>query len=113
MPLSDRPAPGTARKRARYFLTWWSVIILMLLALAVTFGFGAVLLGYVVWIGLDPEQSFGSLWHPLVAVPLGLFAAAGSAWLFLYGVTILRGVVQASNDLARRRALGGGGAPGA
>lgn len=112
--MTTGAAQTAARKRAKHFLSWWSVIVLMLLALAVTFGFGAVLLGYVAWIVIDPELSFQSMWHPAVAVPLGLFTAAGSAWLFVYGLGILRGVVQASNDLARQRAaLDAGDLPGA
>ncbi|MFQ5509219.1 MAG: hypothetical protein ACE5FN_07770 [Leptospirillia bacterium] len=89
-----------AKKRARHFLSWWAVSALMLATLVATFGFGALLLGYVAWIGIDPAQSFNSFWHPLVAVPLGLITAAGSAWLFGYGIIILRGVVRASLKLA-------------
>ncbi len=103
--------PPKGKKRARHFLTWWSVIILMLLCLTATFGFGAMLLGYVAWIGIDPEQSFRSLWHPAVAIPLGLFAAVGSAWLFAYGLKILNGVVAASQELAAANTLLDQGSP--
>ena len=92
--------PPKGKKRARHFLTWWSVITLMLLCLGGTFAFGALLLGYVAWIGMDPAQTFGSLWHPAVAIPLGLFGTIGSGWLFVYGVKILNGVISASREMA-------------
>lgn len=88
----------------RHFLAWWSVIVLMLATLAGTFAFGALLLGYVARIAIDPAQPFGSLWHPVVAVPLGLFTTLGSAWLFFYGLSILGGVVRASAALGAQRA---------
>jgi len=99
------PAPK-GRKRGRHFLMWWSVILLMLLTLGATFAFGSLLLGYVGWIVLDPAQAFQSPWHPVAAVTLGLFTSVGAAWLFIYGVSILNGVIRASKELAEeRRAL--------
>lgn len=96
--------PGGSRRRARHFLSWWSVIVLMLAALAATFGFGALLLGYTAWIAADPAQHFGALWHPVVAVVVGLLVCGGSLWLLGYGLWILGGVVRASRALARERA---------
>jgi len=94
--------PTTRKGQVRHFLSWWAVIVLMLLSLVATFCFGAGLLGYVAWIAYDPAQSFQSPWHWVAAVPFGLLAAVGSAWLFGYGVIILRGVIRASRDLAER-----------
>jgi len=98
------PDLATRRGRARHFLTWWAVILLMLAALGVTFSFGALLLGYTTWIALDPGQHFGALWHPVVAVVVGLLVCGGSLWLLGYGLWILGGVVRASKTLARERA---------
>ncbi len=101
MPVSP---PPKGRQRVRHFLTWWAVITLMLATLIGAFGAGSLLLGYVGWIALDPAQSFHSPWHPVVAVVMGLFTSLGSAWLFGYGVIILRGVVRASRTLAHQSA---------
>jgi hypothetical protein len=90
-----RDPKAAARRRARHFLAWWSVVALMLLTLTVTCGFGALLLGYVVWIAVDPGQSFASAWHPVVAVVLGVVVLGGGLWLLGYGLWILRGVVRA------------------
>jgi len=98
---SQRPPKG--RKRGRHFLVWWSVILLMLLTLGATFSFGSLLLGYVGWIVIDPAQTFQSPWHPVAAVILGLFTSVGAAWLFVYGVSLLNGVIRASKELAEER----------
>jgi hypothetical protein len=95
---------GSRRGRARHFLSWWSVIVLMLAALGATFAFGALLLAYTAWIALDPAQHFGAGWHPVVAVTVGVLVCGGSLWLLGYGLWILGGVVRASRDLARERA---------
>jgi hypothetical protein len=87
------------------------VIVLMLGALGVTFAFGALLLGYTAWIALDPGQHFDALWHPIVAVTVGLLVCGGSLWLLGYGLWILGGVVRASRDLARERAAAGTAGP--
>ena len=101
----SKPAPK-GKKRGRHFLLWWSVILLMLLALGATFAFGSLLLGYVIIIVIDPAQTFQSSWHPVAAVTLGLFTSVGAAWLFFYGVSILNGVIRASKEIAEeRRAL--------
>jgi uncharacterized membrane protein len=100
----EAAAPGVRRRRVRHFLSWWSVIVLMLAALAATFGFGALLLGYTAVIALDPAQHFGALWHPIVAVITGVLVCGGSLWLLGYGLWILGGVVKASKTLARDRA---------
>jgi len=105
------PVDGfTGSRRVRHFLTWWGVVVLMLVTLGVTFGFGAVVLGYVVWIALDPQQAFGAAWHPWVAVTVGLLVCGGSLWLLGYGLWILGGVVRASRALAAER-LGRGQVP--
>jgi hypothetical protein len=91
------------RARTRHFLTWWAVIVLMLATLGMTFAFGAIVLGYVAWIALDPAQGFGAAWHPYVAAVAALLVVGGSLWLLGYGLWILRGVVRASRALARER----------
>jgi len=101
------PAADAARRRARHFLTWWGVVALMLAALGMTFAFGAVVLGYAVWIAVDPAQGFGAPWHPYVAVPVALLVTGGSLWLLGYGLWILKGVVRASRALAAERPAGG------
>ncbi len=103
--------PASRRRQARHFMVWWTAVALMLMTLAVTFLAGMVLLGYAGWIALDPAQSFGSVWHPLVAVPLGLFTAGGSAWLFGYGLVIVVRVVRALQEHAQAGA--GRATPGA
>ncbi|MDH4230088.1 MAG: hypothetical protein OEW11_10175 [Nitrospirota bacterium] len=103
--------PPSGRARARHFMVSWLVVLLMLATLMVTGGFGALLLGHVARIALSPELAFRSLWHPLVAVPLGLSVLAGSLWLLGYGLKILGGVLVASRELAlRRQAEAGAGA---
>jgi hypothetical protein len=104
MSAPDIAAPDVRRRRARHVLSWWSVIVLMLAALAATFAFGALLLGYTASIALDPAQHFGALWHPIVAVIVGLLVCGGSLWLLGFGLWILGGVVKASKALARDRA---------
>jgi hypothetical protein len=98
--VKPRDPKTAARRRARHFLAWWSVVALMLLTLTVTCGFGALLLGYVVWIALDPAQSFASAWHPVVAVVFGVGVLGGGLWLLGYGLWILRGVVRALSAAA-------------
>jgi len=95
-----RDPKQAARRRARNFLAWWSVVALMLLTLGVTCAFGALLLAYVVWIAVDPAQSFGATWHAVVAVVFGVVVLGGGLWLFGYGLWILRGVVRALKALA-------------
>ena len=85
--------------RARHFLVWWAASALMLVTLAATFGFGALLVGYVGWIAWDPVQSFGAVWHPLVALPVGLVTAIAALWLFVWGVVILIRVVKSLREL--------------
>jgi hypothetical protein len=92
----------------RHFLLWWTVVALMLATLAATFAAGAILLGYVAQIAFDPARSFQAAWHPWLAVPVGVFTAGGSAWLFGYGLIILGGVVRASKRLAAERVAGHG-----
>jgi hypothetical protein len=93
--MRARDPRDAARRRARHFLSWWAVVALMLVTLGATCGFGALLLGYVIWIAVDPAQSFGSLWHPVVAVIFGAGVLGGGLWLLGYGLWILRGVVRA------------------
>ncbi|MDH5527151.1 MAG: hypothetical protein OEY97_07580 [Nitrospirota bacterium] len=92
------------RRRARHFAISWLVAVLMLVMLAVTFGFGALLLGYVARIANNSELAFQSVWHVWVAVPLGLLVCGGSLWLFGYGVLILSRVLTASRRLVKERA---------
>ena len=101
--MSRRTPQDAARRRARHFLAWWGVVALMLLTLGVTCAFGGLLLAWVLWIAVDPAQSFGSPWHPAVAVLLGLLVLAGGLWLLGYGLWILRGVVRALKALAEAR----------
>lgn len=86
------------RRQSRHFMVWWTAVALMLLTLAITFLAGLALLGYAGWIWVDPAQSFASVWHPLVAIPLGLFTAGGAAWLFGYGLVIVVRVARALRE---------------
>jgi hypothetical protein len=106
-----RDPKDAARRRARHFLAWWSVVALMLVTLGATCAFGALLLGYVIWIAVDPAQSFASAWHPVVAVLMGVLVLGGGLWLLGYGLWILRGVLRAMRAMAATPPDAEGAAP--